>query len=87
MQTQCCLTKPDEEWEDDEGDSVAAPEGAAQLVVELLSWPDDDAELRDSVRHVLPGLLERSHWLIGQNHLCTLDHSPGNGGALLLPAR
>lgn len=35
----------------------------AQLVVELLSWPDDDAELRDSVRHVLPGLLERSHWL------------------------
>ena len=38
VQTQCCLTKKaDEEWEEDDGESLAA-EGATQLVVEPVHW-------------------------------------------------
>ena len=37
IQTQCCLSKTDDEWEDDDGDS--AQEGTAvQLVDSVPSW-------------------------------------------------
>ena len=36
VQTQCCLTKRDEEWEDDDGES--AQEGTAVQLVEHVPW-------------------------------------------------
>ena len=36
IQTQCCLSKTDDEWEDDDGDS--AQEGTAVQLVEPMPW-------------------------------------------------
>ena len=36
IQTQCCLSKRDDEWEDDDGDS--AQEGTAVQLVEPVPW-------------------------------------------------
>ena len=36
IQTQCCLSKTDDEWEDDDGDS--AQEGTAVQLVEPVPW-------------------------------------------------
>ena len=36
IQTQCCLSKTDDEWEDDDGDS--AQEGTAVQLVDSVPW-------------------------------------------------